>query len=249
MDLLQAGRVGLEPLWTAIASAERDPRAMGIAVWRCTLRAVHGAQLDDAVDLGWLTREERAEANRRIGATVQSRFASRRILRRLVIASVLGTSPADVRLESRCLHCGGIGHGAPSVVQPDGTGLHVSTSSSEDTTVIALGRHAVGVDIESASRANDAGEARMARALPGWRHVVDACRPKAPAVEVWTAFEALCKVTGRGLLASEQEIDRAVQEHRLHWVTDRPDSVICVATAAPEPGITLVDVPANRAVG
>lgn len=249
MDLLHEGRSGLESLWIAIASAERDPGGPGIAVWRCALPRLSGAQLDAAVDLGWLTDEERAEANRRIGAIVQSRFGSRRILRRLVVANVLRTSPAAVRLESRCLHCGRLGHGAPSVVQPHGTGLHLSTSSFEDTTVIALGRHAVGVDIEGASRADDVSRTQMARALPGWRRVVDACGPSASTVEAWTAFEALCKATGRGLLASEQEIDRAMQTHRLSWVSDRPGLVICVASAAPESTIALVDVPATSAGG
>lgn len=247
MDLLHDARSDLESLWIAIASAERDPAGAGIAVWRCALPRLSGAQLDDAVALGWLTDEERAEASRKVGGIVQSRFGSRRILRRLIVASSLGTSPAAVRLESRCLRCGGLGHGAPSVVQPEGTGLHMSTSSFEDTTVIALGPHAIGVDVEGAGRVDDVIEAQLARASPAWRRVVEACGSTASTVEAWTAFEALGKVTGRGLLASEQEIERALQEHRLSWITDRPGSVVCVATAAAESAITLVDVPGGGA--
>ncbi len=169
--------------------------------------------------------------DRKAGREQRSRFAARRILRRLIVASHLRQHPAHDAISSRCGHCGGIGHGRPHVVSGGADPLWVSTSSSGTHAVVALSRDSLGVDVESPDRLADLPRDGVARAVTGWRVAEAACPPGATPVQQWTALEALAKTTGRGLRATEDQLARAAQSHRLIWITGPGGLVTCVATS------------------
>lgn len=231
----------VEQLWESVLGAVR-PGAADVELWRCTLPRLDDRQLDDAVRLGWLTVDERTVAARRPDPRQRGRFGGRRILRRLIAATALGLSPAHSSVTARCVKCGGTGHGAPQVAPDDEGEWHMSTSSSDDYAVIALSRGAVGVDVESTERVESVPLARMAPGVPGWHRVSAACAPDATAAEVWAAVEALAKTTGRGLSATESELDRAAADHHLEWFRDRSGLVTCVATSISPADIATIDL-------
>ncbi|WP_417564848.1 4'-phosphopantetheinyl transferase family protein [Microbacterium sp.] len=243
--------MSIEWLWAAV-SAAADPgseRATGPRVWRYTLPHLDSGQLDEAVRLGWLTSIEREAANRKAGAELQSRFGGRRVLRRLVVAASLGAAPTEVAVEARCPRCGDTSHGRPHVVAPVPNPPHLSTSCIDDRVVIAVGSQSLGIDIESADRADHLWGRRETRAIAGWEQVAPACPPNASMVDVWSALEALSKTTGRGLLASPNELKTAIATHRLTWIPDAPGRVICVAVAEPAPVVSAIEVAGRGASG
>lgn len=241
MNQVCEGRRCIGWLWDAVVSADQGSTA-DTMVWRCKLLRLGTDQLDEAVRRGWLTRDEWAAASRRANAELRSSFGVRRILRRLIVAASLGQSPEKTQVEAWCPSCRRFGHGKPSVVSAAGDPLQLSTSCASSHLVIALGHASVGVDVESLDRGEKVPVARMASLVRGWGLVADSCPPGSSAIEVWTALEALSKTTGRGLVASEQEIERAIQGHRLDWITDQPGLVTCLATSAVDPAITTVDL-------
>lgn len=245
MSRLCASGEGIELLWIAVERigpvGRRDVR-----LWRCALPALTAEHLDHAVRLGWLTTCERTAADRRPTPELRSRFGARRVLRRLVAAVDLGTSPDEIRVDAACPQCGGSGHGQPLVVAPAGASTRMSTSSADDRYVIALGDHSVGVDIESRHREPDTPAARLSRTVQGWDRVAERCPPGSSPIEVWTALEALSKAIGRGLLATEQEIGEAAERHHLTWLADEPGLVTCVATSTlgrPTVGVVELRLP------
>lgn len=233
----------LEEWWAAVHAAAGAKPADAPSVWRCTLPFLTASQLREAVALGWLTPAERGAASRQAGEVLQSRFGTRRILRRLVVAATLGTGPAAVTLDVRCARCGDPEHGRPLIVTPNLPPLHLSTSALGDRAVVAIGPQSLGIDIESSERTPFWEPRRWADRVTGWDHVAEACPPNASALEVWTALEALAKTTGRGLLASNAQLDAAISDHELTWLPDGPRRVICVAAARPAPTVRVIDVP------
>jgi phosphopantetheinyl transferase len=159
-----------------------------------------------------------------------------------VVAASLGAPPTEISVEAECSHCGGESHGRPYIVAPVPRPPSISTSSIGDRVVIALGDGSLGVDIESSGRADSVDRLSGASAIAGWDRVVQACPSGASTVEVWSALEALSKTTGRGLLASPDELGAAVSEHRLTWVPDGPGRIICVAVRDSAPALTTIEV-------
>lgn len=206
-----------------------DPSA--VHLWRGALPHLSAAHIEEATRRRWLTPDERASADSKPEPVQRSRFAARRILRRLIVASHLGQDPAQTTIGSRCDNCGGTGHGRPHIGTAGDEHLSVSTSSSGAHTVVALSRYSVGVDLDAAHRLVDLPADRIARTVTGWRVAEGACPPDATPIQKWTALEALAKTTGRGLRATGHELARAARSHRLHWITGPHDLVTCVATA------------------
>ncbi len=244
---MNRARGTIERLWDAVERAERLPTA-GVELWRCRLPLLRTVEIDEAVRLGWLTGDERAMAHRKANAELRSMFCARRLLRRMVVATRVGRSPAEVRVLSRCADCGETAHGQPYVDVSEGGPLRMSTSSAGGWSVVAIGEDSVGVDIESRIRAEDLVLERLIRVVPGWRLVAEICPSGSSPLEIWTALEALSKTTGRGLVASERELESAIDDHRLVWLTDQPGLVTCVATSIAPAEIVTFDLPFADAI-
>lgn len=104
-----------------------------------------------------------------------------------------------------------------------------------------VGQSAVGIDVEPLSR-----QAQVARVVAGWgqrmgnRHEPDPVLPLPLALLQWTAWEALGKVTGRGVLAGAKLLIRPeltpagltakLRGRHLRWWTVQ-DHVLCAAVA------------------
>lgn len=212
------------------------------ALWRCVLPTLTVPDLDRATRLGWLKNEDRSFAERQAKADLRIQAAARRILRRLVVAATAGVRPETVSFTTTCPHCGGTNHGAPRVSPPLADEIRISTSSAGEHAVILIGTASLGVDVEACDRGAAIDPERAAVAVPGWRRVLDECPPGATVLEVWTALEALSKTTGRGLLASAAQIERAAEQHQLTWLESEPGIVTCAATWADSPGPVAVSL-------
>lgn len=119
-----------------------------------------------------------------------ARVAGRHLLRRAVSA----VGGIGLRLEQRCLACGGVDHGPPR----DGSGdTVVSVAYAVGVVVVAAARitdaRAIGVDVEP-----DVGELPELAALFHPEPAPDAAR--------WTAIEAALKADGRGILVAPESV-------------------------------------------
>lgn len=217
----------LQAVARAVASADR--LSVGdTELWWCALPRLADEHLDDAVERGWLTAHERRDADRKPDARLRSRYAARRIIRRLVAASHLGVTATDVSVTARCVQCGEVGHGPPEVVGHVSR-LYMSTASVGDRVAIALGRRSIGVDLESPRRLADVPSERLPTLIPGWDRVQAACPAGATVTHVWTAMEALVKTTGHGLHGTCRQLDHAISSHELVWFTGPTGLVTCLA--------------------
>lgn len=120
--------------------------------------------------------------------------ASALLLARRAVAQACSVEPGAVRLRRRCGRCGSTDHGVPRAERADGGPVpRVSISRTADLVVVALGRVAVGVDLERAGAA-DAGLAAVVLAdgelpAPGPDGVL----------RTWVRKEAVLKAAGTGL--------------------------------------------------
>ncbi|UJP09521.1 hypothetical protein L2X99_13985 [Microbacterium sp. KUDC0406] len=228
----RSGDDGLGRLLHTVHAADRG-NLPAVALWHITVAPLTGVQMDEAVRRGWLTRSERLVAERRSSDMLRGAFGSRRVLRRLAASVVLRCAPEVVEIASWCPRCGIADHGRPWITNTAGRRLSMSTSSSGDTVVIAIGARSIGIDIESEHRVADPALVAAARRLDGWDEVALACPSDSTPLMEWTAFEAIAKTTGHGLTAGQWRIAEALAQHRLEWFTDRHGWVTCVAAAAP----------------
>lgn len=217
----------LEKWWDAVQSVVR-PEHFDVALWRGRVPWMTPKVVQDASVLGWLSAADVSAIERQANYELASRLAARRLLRRMIVAAHGGRSPADVQIDTHCRHCGDPGHGSPMVVAPQLALRRLSTGAAGGRFAVVLGTGSVGVDVESPSRAGDLSARTIANTVPGWLAVERSCPPGSSVVEVWTALEALTKAAGRGLVATEREVDELIATHRLVWLTET-DLVTCVA--------------------
>jgi 4'-phosphopantetheinyl transferase len=122
------------------------------------------------------------------------------------VARVCQVELAAVVIEQRCERCGGP-HGRPRVVRPPGA--FVSLSRADETVAVAVSLAGpIGVDIESVSAVGRAGfddvafngpERSALQAVP----VTERDRMRAG---LWTAKEAVLKLSGHGLTVDPREL-------------------------------------------
>ena len=232
--------------WDAVRSAA-TPDSAKVAVWRGGLPSLAPTAMDVAVARGWLSSSDVRAVERQATRELAGMVAARRLLRRMVVAAHGRCSPADVRIDVRCSRCGGTTHGPPVMISPDLALPLLSTATTHDSFVVVLADASIGVDIERPSLASDLSMRTVAQAVPGWTAVERACRPRTRVIDVWTAFEALTKATGLGVDATAPNIADALETHRLLWPVDEPDLVTCLASAAPEPAVAIVELELSSA--
>jgi hypothetical protein len=132
------------------------------------------------------------------------------------------------------------------VVLEEGRRLAMSTSSASDVVVVAITRAPVGVDIVHTAELEGLDEQTVARHVPNAEVVRDALPPGAGLPELWTAVEALAKVTSHGLDASESHLREAVASHRLRWTRPEPGLVSCIAVHRGDADPEVVDLRVGR---
>ncbi|KAA6213153.1 4'-phosphopantetheinyl transferase superfamily protein [Streptomyces albofaciens JCM 4342] len=178
----------------------------------------------------------------RLPAPAAARFTVARGLLRAVLARRLALPPPRVPLVAHCPGCGAQGHGPVRLAGGVGgaTGWTLSIAHSGILVAVAVGHRAgaVGVDVETAERAEDI-EALAPRLLgPGHRErlarlPVQARR--AALLRVWTGAESYAKATGTGLGRALARVRTAVDA----------EGRVCV-TAPDEPaGWAVRTVPAH----
>lgn len=159
-------------------------------------RAEGEALLRRARLFDWLSDEERARAAR-YRAGPAGLFVARRVFLREVLAEELGVAPCAVPIRTE--------NGGRPAIDLEGEVPFFSQSSTGDATVVAVSDEgAVGVDLESLDRVVDfAGIARRWFS-PGEVGRIEA-NPSADGawtefLTIWTAREAVAKLTGEGMV-------------------------------------------------
>lgn len=152
------------------------------------------------VDDGWLDVHERARAARFLRATDRQTFVAAHVALRFVVGRALDRDPARVRFGVEpCPLCGGE-HGRPTIIAGDG--LQFSLSHTTDRSAIALAPSVVGVDLERADRAIDAGDLTV-MLHPNETTPVD----QFAALRHWVRKEAYLKALGTGLGLDPRSVD------------------------------------------
>ena len=115
-------------------------------------------------------------------------------LLRQLAADVLAISTADVRLGRQCPRCGSCEHGRPVMVEPRGTGLHLSLARTDGLVAVAASMTGwVGVDVERDSATDFDGFAGVAL------HPAEQDGTMHDRALIWTRKEAVLKALGRGI--------------------------------------------------
>jgi 4'-phosphopantetheinyl transferase len=151
--------------------------------------------------LGAFSDQELGRVRRIRHQADRDRFVLGAFLLRTVVGELIGVVPVDVVVDRTCESCSRP-HGRPRLL---GTGLSCSVSHSGDFVVIAVTADGeVGVDVEDRS---------LSRNL--WRSVAARSRaqgeaePRTPDdfLRLWTAKEAVLKLTGDGLARPMSSIE------------------------------------------
>ena len=122
-----------------------------------------------APDDAFLTDGERSRLEAHRSPAARREFVATRWFVREVVAEAAGCSPAGVTIMQQCPECGGP-HGRPTARTPGRRAPFLSWSSANGTTVVAVDRSPVGVDVVSR-----------------------------PELLGWARLEAVLKATGHGL--------------------------------------------------
>ncbi|CAM3211283.1 4'-phosphopantetheinyl transferase family protein [Stackebrandtia soli] len=159
------------------------------------------ARPSDAKDdhLSWFTDAERTRAAAYRHDVDRGRFIVGCALSRLVVADVLGCTPAEVPLTRKCGTCERP-HGKPRVV---GDPVHLSVSHSGDHVVVAVTRSGpVGVDVEEVSeRAKLPVSIVLAASERALLERLYGAERTAAFYRYWVRKESVVKATGDGLRA------------------------------------------------
>ncbi|WP_228972953.1 4'-phosphopantetheinyl transferase superfamily protein [Streptomyces sp. DH12] len=176
---------------------------------------------------GLLDAAERDRAAR-LPAPAAARFTVARGLLRSVLADRLGVPPGRVSLTARCPGCGGAGHGPVRLTAHHGggdrdgyggaagdAGWALSVAHSGSLVAVAVGHRAgpVGVDVETAERAEHIEELAPRLFRPDQRDRL--ARLPAPArraalLRAWTGAESYAKATGTALGRALARVDATV---------------------------------------
>jgi 4'-phosphopantetheinyl transferase len=172
---------------------------------------------------------------------------------RELLGAALTREPAAIEFDRRCRHCGDPTHGKPAVVGAAECSFSLSHSAGLAVVAIAIGRGAVGVDVE-VRRERRHLERLAARVftpaeMDDWRRQPPGEQLDA-FLRVWTIKEAIGKATGHGLVRPRREPAPA-EGWRLTNLAPTPESVVglavegtddddgAVATWVPGSGVTL----------
>ena len=140
-----------------------------------------------------LSEADTAEAERVCDPAARlSLLASRALLRH--VASELGAS-LPARIPRRCPACGSRTHGPPAL----GQGLHTSLTRRSTLVAVAVATHPVAIDLEEREVAVPNSSIVFSDDERRWLET--ASRPDS--VWMWTAKEAVGKLTGHGLIGSD----------------------------------------------
>ena len=146
-----------------------------------------------AMEVDRIARLRRAEDRQRATAA--------RALLRIAVAERLGCRPSEVEFSLRCAVCGGE-HGKPVPVVPaGGEPVHASVSYSGSVVLVALAAVPVGLDVERVAATEFAGFDDVALSAAERRELREVAPAERLAVRagLWTAKEAILKISGRGL--------------------------------------------------
>lgn len=180
-------------------------------VWRMTIPATTRPRTS------LLDSQERARTLAFKRSSHAAAFAFVRSAVRLILAEYLACDPKQVRIVSRCEHCGG-NHGKPRT-----EGLEFNVSHSTELAVVAVTeRSPIGVDIESRARPLTPLDVRM---ILGERE--QSSEIVSDPLRVWTTKEAYLKATGVGLTGYDRNLQVGEIERKASVVQfDADDSHI-----------------------
>lgn len=175
------------------ATSEESP----LALWRIPL------DRETEVDEDWLSDEEKSFAQGFRDVLLRGRFlAARRGVRR-VLGAETGVRPREIGFASR-------EHGKPYVVNPR-NGPDFNLTHTENVALLAVSRCGpVGVDIENVHRTTDILHLAPRVMTEGEHEVFVSLEPerqRSAFFHLWTAKEALMKVTGLGLGLDPRKIE------------------------------------------
>lgn len=168
-----------------------------------TLRAALATDLNPAT-LARLDRFHRAQDRDR-------GLAAHSLLRR-VLAAVVGGTPADLVLRTRCAGCGETDHGKPYLdVGTPAPPVEVNLSHSGNLVCVALAAPGVqvGVDVEQRRAVDWATLRRSVFADPEWAVTEKASDPERFRMNAWARKEASVKSSGHGLSLPFREVQIA----------------------------------------
>lgn len=164
-------------------------------------------------------------------------------LLRTAAAAQLGTSPAEVPIERRCLRCDRP-HGK-TYIKTSGPPLHASISHSGNRVAVALSTAGqVGVDVEEVIPA-PGGIAHSALS-PAERAALEALPEQdreAGFIRIWVRKEAVLKATGHGLQIPPNQVEVTGPEEEpalLSWPLDPSPGSVDIRTLDPGSGYTGV---------
>lgn len=151
----------------------------------------------------WLAADEVERATRFRDPADATRFVGRRAALRWLLGYYFETTPQSVTFDRSCRLCGDLAHGRPRLAVPD-VSLFFGTSSCHAAAAVVLSRDVeVAVDIEPADRtiaADLLADERVYTAAEWERLVVlGDSRSQVEALQMWTAKEAVLKLSGHGV--------------------------------------------------
>lgn len=156
----------------------------------------------------------------------RSRFLARRALLAEVVGDVLGVDPTELALTGD--------EGPLRIRHPSAGELLVSTSSSGEVGLVALGADGVGVDVETTSEVPEVDDIARAMLHPDETAWIDAGGDRTSRfLAVWVRKEAVVKLTGEGL-------QRDLRSFAVHPGPPGPESV---TGATDLRGVVTIDVP------
>ncbi|WP_329285702.1 4'-phosphopantetheinyl transferase family protein [Streptomyces sp. NBC_00691] len=202
-------------------------RVTALAVVATTPEVLSHPDLDEGLLAPW---ERRRLTRIRLPGRRDDVLAAR-LLARLCVARVTGLPPDTPALAQLCPGCGGQDHGRPYL--RDHPGVGVSLSHADGLVAAAVGRGAIGIDVEPSTRRP--GPARVLRRLLPEADLAEAAAqadPGSALLRLWVRAEARLKAGRTG--------ETGPDELRLREWTDRPRAA--VAAVASTTGITIASV-------
>lgn len=154
------------------------------------------------------TVRDRSQADRIRTLGGGRRLLARRSATRAVLAQVLGIPPSEVGMDRICPTCGSHSHGRPSV---PGAPVEFSVSACGGLGVVAVSTGPVGIDLEVHwTTGRDAPVIPRAALTASEQDRLRALAPDDRTIgllRVWTAKEALLKVSGRSVADDPSTIE------------------------------------------
>jgi 4'-phosphopantetheinyl transferase len=210
---------------------------MSVAV-PCTVWWTRPHDVSDA-ELALLSEGERDRYAALRSDEDRARFATARLIARIVLGRRVGIAPEDVELDATCPRCGAQ-HAKP-IAGGRAAGLELSISHSGDRVAVAIAEGAqVGLDVEGrpALGGGDGRDLWEAVLRPGEQLLVARLPEELRGdafLAVWTRKEAILKATGDGL-------DVAMTELEVSPATATPRVLSSAGHLPPAEHITLAEL-------